>query len=83
MANAGKVVVLTCKECGDEFPHTVKGAGRYPSYCPPHAALRTKVHTANYRRTEKYRQSVKRSHARARENYNEWLWENTILEWNE
>lgn len=81
--SVGSTVVRTCKTCGNEFPHTVKGSGRHPDYCPPHAAERKAVSVAKYRQTENYRKSLARSQARKRETYDPWLWENTILEWNE
>lgn len=73
----------TCKTCGNEFPHKVKGQGRHPDYCPRHAAERKAISTAKYRQSEKYRASVRRSVQKRRETYDPWLWENTILEWNE
>lgn len=81
--SVGDTIARTCKTCGNEFPHTVKGPGRFPDFCPPHAAERKAVTVARYRQTENYRASVRRSVERRREIYDPWLWENTILEWNE
>jgi hypothetical protein len=64
---AGTTIVRTCLECGSEFPYTVKGPGRHPDYCPADAKERIKRKRAE----------------RRREIYDPWLWENTILEWNE
>jgi len=75
----GSTVTRTCKTCGIEFPHAVKGPGRHPDYCPPHAAERSNLNARKYRQGDKYR---KRMQVR-RETYDPWLWENTILEWNE
>lgn len=30
----GDVLPLLCKYCGDVWPHTITGPGRYPSLCP-------------------------------------------------
>lgn len=30
----GDVLPLLCGYCGDVWPHTVTGSGRYPSLCP-------------------------------------------------
>lgn len=79
----GDVVPRTCKTCGDEFPHTVKTRGRHPDYCPPHRAGSNHGAVARYRKTEKYRKALARAQARKVETYDPWLWENTILEWNE
>lgn len=79
----GDTITRTCKTCGDEFPFTVKGAGRRPDYCPPHAADRKAVSVAKYRQTDAYRASLKRTQEKRREIYDPWLWENTILEWDE
>lgn len=29
-----KTKTLTCRKCGAEFQHEVKGPGRYPGLCP-------------------------------------------------
>lgn len=79
----GDTVVRACKECGDEFPHEVKTRGRHPDYCSKHREGGARAATARYRRTDKYRKSLARSQARKRETYDPWMWENTILEWNE
>lgn len=79
----GDTVTRTCKTCGEEFPHTVKAQGRHPDYCPPHAAERKAISVARYRQTDKYREAVRRATEKKREEYDPWLWENTILEWNE
>lgn len=79
----GNTIVRTCKTCGAEFPHTIKGRGRFPDHCPPHSAERAAVATARYRETEKYREGARRAYEAKLETYNPWLWENTILEWDE
>ena len=79
--SVGDTVTRTCKTCAVEFPHAVKGQGRHPDYCPPHAAERKAEHARKYHQTEKYRASLKRRYERVRETYDPWLWENTILEW--
>lgn len=79
--SVGDTVTRTCKTCAIEFPHDVKGQGRHPDYCPPHAAERKAVHVAKYRQGEAYREAVKRAIAKQRETYDPWKWENTILEW--
>lgn len=81
--SVGNTVVRVCKTCGNEFPHVVKGSGRHPDFCPPHAAERKGLSTARYRQTDKYRAAVRRGVEKRRETYDPWLWENTILEWDE
>jgi hypothetical protein len=81
--SVNQTIVRTCKTCGNEFPHAIKGSGRYPDYCPPHAAERKRVSTAKYQKSEKGRAALRRAQAKRRERYNPWLWENTILEWDE
>lgn len=78
---AGTTIVLTCKTCRDEFPHVVKSQGRYPNYCEAHRPHPEACR--RYRQTEKGKATIKRQIQRAKEKYDPWLWENTILEWNE
>lgn len=75
----GDVVTRTCKTCSKEFPHIVKSQGRHPEYCPTHATQAV----ARYRATDKYRAAVRRATEKRRETYDPWLWENTILDWDE
>lgn len=79
----GSVVSRTCKTCGDEFAHTVKGRGRWPDYCKRHRPERQRAAVDKYRQTEKYRKARDRAVQRQKEKYDPWLWENTILEWDE
>lgn len=75
--------VSTCKICGDEFPQP-RRQGRPNEFCS--SACKARATTASierYRKTQAYRDALKRGQERKRERYNPWLWENTILEWDE
>lgn len=80
----GSVITRTCKQCGDEFPHLVQGAGRPPNFCSDECRHTAKQETEQaYRKTAKYAAAYRRSYNRQREVYDPWKWENTILEWDE
>jgi hypothetical protein len=80
----GDLKVRTCKECGNEFTYAAKGAGRLPDLCSPACrGIAQDKAVKRYREGEKYREAQRRAWQKARETYNPWLWENTILEWNE
>jgi hypothetical protein len=65
-----KIHVRKCPECKDEFTVTGAAAGRKKHCSPQCKAIAQRGHEQRYQ-------------ARKREEYNPWLWENTILEWNE
>lgn len=79
----GDTIVRTCKHCGDEFTYTVRGAGRYPDYCGADQDIRSAQATDRYRQTDKYREAYRRNYQRRKEEYDPWMWENTIMDWNE
>lgn len=75
--------VSTCKVCGDEFAQK-KRQGRPTEICSPACKERaTNASIERYRKSQKYRDALKRGTERKKERYNPWLWENTILDWDE
>jgi hypothetical protein len=82
MANT-KVMTKPCAVCASEFSQRTR-QGRPRDVCSAACAAQAKSRIMRrYRQTEKYRESVRRSAVKKREVYDPWLWENTILEWNE